>query len=66
MRNEKKESPVKKFSLDDFKTQAKTISSGELLESITGGVEDNCHVHTPGVWCPPCKTKGGLDLPPNP
>jgi hypothetical protein len=44
MKNEKKQSPVKKFSLDDFKTQAKAISSTELLETITGGLEDDCHV----------------------
>jgi hypothetical protein len=44
---EKKKAPVKKFSLDDFKTQAKTISSAELLETITGGVEDACHVKSP-------------------
>jgi hypothetical protein len=44
MKKEKKEVPVKKFSLDDFKAHAKTISSSSLLETITGGLEDACHV----------------------
>jgi hypothetical protein len=46
MKKAKQENP-KKFSLDDFKAHAKTISSSSLLETITGGVEDACHVVAP-------------------
>lgn len=34
---------TKKFSLNDFKANAKTIASKKALEAITGGTEDACH-----------------------
>ena len=39
----KKKTPQKKFSLNDFKTHTKAIQSKEALQAITGGIEDACH-----------------------
>lgn len=44
----KSEKPNKKFSLDDFKASSKSIDSEKLLEMITGGLQDDCHVTSGG------------------
>lgn len=40
---QKAKKTTKKFSLNDFKANAKTIASKKALASITGGLEDACH-----------------------
>lgn len=42
MFNSKKKN-VKKLSLNDFKAKAKSVNSAEVLNSIVGGIQDDCH-----------------------
>ena len=39
----KEKKTLKRFTLNDFKGNAKTIESKKALEAITGGVADDCH-----------------------
>ena len=47
----------KKLSFDDFIAKANSVNSSELMEMITGGVEEQCH---PGD--PTCKPAGDLEV----
>jgi hypothetical protein len=41
-----KKKDEKKISLDDFKAGAKSVESAQILEMITGGIADDCHVES--------------------
>jgi len=42
-----KKKTEKQISLDGFKANAKSIESSEILEMITDGIADDCHVEEP-------------------
>lgn len=50
---------MKKLSLDALKERAEATASNELLETISGGTENSCHVH---ISCDDCSVtnKGGV------
>jgi hypothetical protein len=43
-----------KLSFSQFIAKAETVDSNELMEMITGGVEESCHPGRPGCRPPDC------------
>jgi hypothetical protein len=43
--NLKKTNIMKKLSLDALKNKAEGVASEELLNTISGGLENGCHTH---------------------